>query len=69
MWLLFITDLNDHALIKNMDLLFNTEMDIEVQYPEDSLFILKNADCLKKLVKLQGCKKIVISVPHLSPFK
>jgi len=39
MWLLFITDLNDHALIKNMDLLFNTEMDIEVQYPEDSLFI------------------------------
>lgn len=45
MWLLFITDLNDHALIKNMDLLFNTEMDIEVQYLEDSLFIIKkNAD-------------------------
>lgn len=56
-------------LLKNMDLLFNTEMDIEVQYPEDSLFILKKCWLLKKLLKLQGCKKIVISVPHLSPFK
>jgi len=47
MWLLFITDLNDHALIKNMDLLFNTEMDIEVQYLEDSLFILRKCWLIK----------------------
>lgn len=44
-------------LLKNMDLLFNTEMDIEVQYPEDSLFILKKCWLFKKAGKASRMQK------------